>query len=424
MASESARRAGARGVLGRSSSLIGRRVRSVAEWLRAPARVAASNPGWPLYSALALTLAAVAETVVYAGAFTTSDASISLVLGVIATMPLAFRRTHLGAVAAVVTPAALSLIVLEQMTLTASALIGQLWVLYLLGATRRRTVTIPLGIPFLLVGFADRGIPGATFLVLAIAALALGDARRLRGEALEERDATRRALVGVQREQAVLDERARIARELHDVVAHHVSAIAVQAEAGRLTTAHLPPEGVERFQAIGDAARDALTEMRQIVGVLRDGDDNAAARQPQPGLAQLAELLDAARAGGTPVELTVTGVPIAVSASIDLAAYRVIQEALANVRRHAPAASARVHLAHTEDTLRIRVSDDGDARTGTARNAGSIKGGSSTDAVLEGYGLIGMRERASVFGGTVVAGPAPGAGFIVDVTLPLQGTSL
>jgi signal transduction histidine kinase len=143
--------------------------------------------------------------------------------------------------------------------------------------------------------------------VVAVAALAIGDARGLRGEAIAERDASRRQVAESMREQAAMEERTRIARELHDVVAHHVSMIAVQAEAASLTTPDLPQEGRQRFGDIAKSAREALAEMRRLLGVFREDAGGGGERRPQPGLDRLQELIDDARATGTPVRLTLRG---------------------------------------------------------------------------------------------------------------------
>ena len=142
----------------------------------------------------------------------------------------------------------------------------------------------------------DAGISGVLLLMVVVAAEALGDSRRQRGEAIAERDETRQAMVDTLQDQAAMGERARIARDLHDVVAHHVSAIAVQAESARLTTEGLPEEGRAHFEAIGQTARDALTEMRRLLGVLREDANAEATRDPQPSLARLNELVETARA--------------------------------------------------------------------------------------------------------------------------------
>jgi signal transduction histidine kinase len=178
----------------------------------------------------------------------------------------------------------------------------------------------------------------------------------------------------------------------------------VQAETARLTTPGMPPEGQERLLAIGDTAREALTEMRRLLGVLRADAAGAAERAPQPGLADLTELIEDARAAGTSVRLTVSGPVAPLPPGVDLTAYRIVQEALTNARRHAPGAAVEVALRFAADGLRVRVSDDGPG---------------PEDDEPSGHGLLGMRERATMVGGTLSAGRADGGGFAVDAELPL-----
>ncbi len=208
-------------------------------------------------------------------------------------------------------------------------------------------------------------------------------------------------------------ERARISRELHDVVAHHISMIAVQAESARLTTPGMPAAGARRLSAIGDTARAALTEMRRLLGVLREDSrgDDAAGRQPQPGLRQLTELLDVARdASGTGARLIVRGRLPGLDPGVELAAYRIVQEALTNVRRHAPGAAVDVELQHTADVLAVRIRDNG---PGPPR---AVPDG--------GHGLAGLRERAAAVGGELRTGAAPGGGFLVVARLPAKAEEL
>jgi signal transduction histidine kinase len=255
---------------------------------------------------------------------------------------------------------------------------------------------------------ADADLSGILLLMVVVAAAVLGDSRRRRGEAIAERDETRQAMEDTLQDQAAMTERARIARDLHDVVAHHVSAIAVEAESARLTTEGLPEEGRAHFEAIGQTARDALTEMRRLLGVLREDASAEAARDPQPSLARLNELVETARAAGTPVTLTLEGTVVPLAPGVDLCAYRIVQEALTNVRRHAPGAPVDVRLEYGADALRLRVRD---------RGPGAV----SPD--LDGHGLLGMRERAIMAGGTLTAGPADGGGFAVDAVLPIRGAA-
>ena len=243
---------------------------------------------------------------------------------------------------------------------------------------------------------------------LAPAAALAGIARRARSEAAgaQRRPAGhRRHLL----EHTARGERARIARELHDVVAHHISMIAVQAETARLTTPGMPAAGAQRLSAIGDTARAALTEMRRLLGVLReDAGTDAPDRQPQPGLGQLNELLDEARdASGAGTRLISAGAAATLDPGVELAAYRIVQEALTNARRHAPGAAVDVELRYADDALRLRIRDNGP--------------GPPTYCRAGGHGLLGMRERAAAVGGELRTGAAAGGGFLVEATLPGQG---
>ncbi len=221
------------------------------------------------------------------------------------------------------------------------------------------------------------------------------------------RDASRRAFEATLLEHTARGERARIARELHDVVAHHISMISVQAETARLAVPGMPDEGARRLLAIGDTARTALTEMRRLLGVLREDAGAGPARRPQPGLRQLLDLIDETRASGAAgVRLIVRGDVAALDPGLELAAYRIVQEALTNARRHAPGAAVDVEFDYAADALRVTVRDNGPG-----------PGGGTA-----GHGLLGMRERAAAAGGDVRTGPGPVGGFLVEATLPLGGT--
>ncbi|HTF11647.1 MAG TPA: histidine kinase, partial [Asanoa sp.] len=195
-------------------------------------------------------------------------------------------------------------------------------------------------------------------------------------------------------------------RELHDVVAHHISMISVQAENGRLTTAGLPEAGAQRFLAIGGTARAALTEMRRLLGVLRsDADVGVPERRPQPGLRELTALLDEARdASGSGTRLILSGAPVSLDPGVELAAYRIVQEALTNARRHAPGAAVDVEITYGATALCLRIRDNG---------PGPAPGPAG------GHGLSGMRERAAAVGGELRTGAGGAAGgFVVEAILP------
>jgi signal transduction histidine kinase len=240
------------------------------------------------------------------------------------------------------------------------------------------------------------------FALLCAVPLLLGYTVRLRRTAkrdLAEQEARHEA------ETAVLQERQRIARELHDVVAHHMSVIAIQAEAAPYKVADPPPELAESFADIRASALEGLTELRRILGVLRT--DPSAQTAPQPGLERLEDVLASARAGGLSVETSVTGEPPILPGGVGLSAYRILQESLSNAMRHAPGASVRVTIAYEPDALRLLV------RNGP---------GSGPDPVVRaggGHGLVGMRERATMLGGELGAGPTPDGGFVVTAILPL-----
>ena len=230
---------------------------------------------------------------------------------------------------------------------------------------------------------------------------------------------------------AVAEERGRIARELHDVVAHSVSVMVVQAGAARRSVAGNPDQATAALTQIEDTGRQALAEMRRLLGLLRDGKDGAAALDPQPSLAHLEALLAATREAGLPVELAVEGEPRQLPAGIDLSAYRIVQEALTNSLKHAGPARAVVRVCYGSRALEVQVWDDG--RGAADDGVESAEGRRPTDSDRlrrsadrqisrsAGHGLIGMRERVALFGGSLEVGSRPGGGFLVAARLPLDG---
>jgi signal transduction histidine kinase len=261
------------------------------------------------------------------------------------------------------------------------------------------------------VTFNRGGLLGYAIGTLAscAAAVALGlyvGARRRVEDALRERaerlDRERELLA----DRAVATERLRIAQELHDVVAHNVSLMVVQAQALGATVDE--PRVTDTTTAIADLGREAMAEMHRTLRLLRRVDDTEAAeRAPQPSLANLERLVEQSRAAGLEIELIMEGQPRPLSQGVDLSAFRIIQEALTNVRKHADGAMTVVTLAYRAQGLLLTVSDSGD--------------GSSHDHPLEhpeGHGVMGMRERATLFGGTLTAEPRGGRGFEVTAVLP------
>jgi signal transduction histidine kinase len=223
--------------------------------------------------------------------------------------------------------------------------------------------------------------------------------RRLRVAALEREQEQRTRL-------AVSDERARIARELHDVVAHSVGVMVVQAGGARHVLERDPDRAREALDSIEQTGRTALTEMRRSLGVLRrEGEE--AALEPQPGMNDLGALLDQAREGGLTVEVVVEGEPRPLPQGVDLSAYRIVQEALTNTIKHAGQVRARISVRYGERELELEVSDDGPGPSANGAERGS------------GHGLVGMRERVASYGGELRAGQGSEGGFVVRARIPL-----
>jgi signal transduction histidine kinase len=258
------------------------------------------------------------------------------------------------------------------------------------------------------VFFNGSGSPRpAAWLVLAVAWLVGRDMRRRRRELVMLRD--RATQLEREREEkartAVAEERGRIARELHDVVAHSVSVMVVQAQAGQRLLAD-PDLAGGALRAIEASGREALVELRRLLGILRTGAEQPAIG-PQPGLGSLGVLLEQVREAGLPVELRVEGEQVQLPPGVDLAAYRIVQEALTNTLKHAGSARAEIIVRYGPSAVELEVLDDG-------RGAPAATNGS-------GHGLIGMRERVALYGGRLEAEPRKVGGFAVRARLPLEG---
>ncbi|WP_411123242.1 sensor histidine kinase [Streptomyces sp. x-19] len=239
--------------------------------------------------------------------------------------------------------------------------------------------------------------------VAIVAAVAVGDAVRAREETRRERAAAQLRLLAMERRQAAAAERAAIARELHDVVSHSVSVIAVQAESATYTTPDLSPQAREGFQQIARSARASMAELRRLLGVLRTDPEDRTGTTPQPTLDALGELIAQHRSVGGEVELRISGERVELPTSCELSAYRIVQEGLTNVRRHAPGAHAVVEIDYRPDRLAVRIADDGPGSPGV---------------VHSGHGLAGMEERATLLGGRLTASPGPDGGFLVEAEIP------
>lgn len=334
--------------------------------------------------------------------------------------PLVLRRR-----APVVSFATISLMLLAQVLLTGTSQYGDVALLFGLYAIAAYgpTWAVWSGLATGLLGavvatvdwlgeFSGTGAYAFTLTSLATIAFAswllgyLARTRRAYVAALEDRAAQLERDAAQQAQIATAAERARIAREMHDVVAHSLSVMVVQADGALYASRRRPEQAVETLRTISATGRASLTEMRKLLGVLRDETADAALA-PVPGAGDLADLVGQLRGSGLPVDLEVTGDLSRLDAATGLTTYRIVQEALTNTLKHAgPDVSASVDVSVTTDTVRIRVDDDG-------RGSSAIDDG-------QGHGIVGIRERIAVHAGEVEAGPRPGGGFRVTALVPLR----
>jgi signal transduction histidine kinase len=346
--------------------------------------------------------------------------ALAYALALVQTVPLALRRIYPVPILVVVVVGFLFDRALDYPSTIAT--IGFAFAFHSLGSQlpRRRSLVIGLPVIAFLTLFTISGVLStdsvtwATVFIVALvtaAPLMLGrevyERRRYVSE-LEartehlERDRLERA------ERAVREERSRIARELHDVVAHEMTVMTVQAAAARRVLGKRPTEAAEALVAIESAGHQALTEMRRLLGVLRTA-DAAGDLAPQPGIERLGILVEQMRDAGLAVDLTITGLARGVPAGIDVNAFRIVQEALTNTLKHGgPQARATVRLAFGSDQLSIEVEDDG---------RGAAEALSDTNGT--GQGLVGMRERVALLHGELTAGPRAGGGYRVRARLPI-----
>ncbi|MBB5121202.1 histidine kinase [Streptomyces eurocidicus] len=302
------------------------------------------------------------------------------------------------------------------------AIFGMLLLMLLIGLRERRrtlvavwTLTALASLVFQFVSPERSSLISVTTLVLGAVVLTVGGALRERGDArralaeqetISEAERARRTL---------LEERTRIARELHDVVAHHMSVITVQADSAPYRLTGLPAEAEGEFASIAATARESLTEMRRLLGVLRSedasgGEPGGVERAPQPGVERIPQLVEATVRAGLPVRLSMPDpLPEAVPQTVDLSAYRITQEALANVVRHAPGAATRVSVSVDPDRGSLMV---------LVVNTAPENDSPPLETSGTGHGLVGMRERVRLVGGTLDTGPLPDGGFRVAARLP------
>jgi signal transduction histidine kinase len=367
--------------------------------------------------ALALTVISVGSVVGSRTRYGYAFPVLAAVAALFTTVPIVLRRYRpLGVLAVTVTAETLLLIFSNDSPVP----VGVIVALYTVAAYCERRVSIRaaawVAVPITVGEIVNNGPhAGRVIPELAVIAIAwvIGDNLRTRRAYLSELK-ERAARLEREREdkadRAVIEERARIARELHDVIAHNVSVMVVQAAAGEDVFDEDPDKARESLAAVASTGRAALTELRRLLGVIRAEDDRGdPAYAPQPGIERIDELVGQVRETGLPVELSVLGEARPLPEGVGLCAYRIVQEALTNTLKHADASASQVHLRYVADALELQVLDDGHGATTLNGEAG-------------GQGLIGMRERVALFGGELTAGPRSGRGYEVRARLPLEET--
>jgi signal transduction histidine kinase len=335
-----------------------------------------------------------------------------LVIAVIIGSALAWRRV----LPLLIAPAVLTLISLQATVVDQPNVYGEVIVsvvtLYSLAvyAPTVRAALVSAGITLAIAFVGGLNDPedafgtAATNVVFGVVVVLAGFVVRRQRDRTEDMQ-RQRDLADQRSREIAASERARIARELHDVVAHGMSVVVLQARGGRRVVEVEPARARRVFDDIERVAADCLDEMRRLLGILRAADPDTAPMAPQPTLSELPGLVEQARASGAAVELVVEGDRRDLAAAVELSAYRIAQEALTNAIKHAPGSRARLRVRYDADAVAIEVVDDG-------------PGGLADTA--DGHGLIGMRERVELFGGTFSAGPEPGGGFGVHARLPVR----
>jgi signal transduction histidine kinase len=368
--------------------------------------------GWVADAALAGLLVVLAQIEVWSRADAT-DSPLVAVAALAMTLPLAWRRRAPIAVATVVMATlTVSSLAWDTPDKTVFPTAAVVLATYSVGAYCELRRALVGGAIVLVTSFAlEAGVDGefANFFFIAVLELSVWLAgRAVRSHSSRAVRLADRAVVleheGEEKARsAVAEERARIARELHDIVAHSVTTMVVQAGAERRVLDAEQASTREVLLGIEETGRQALAEMRRLLGMLRK-DDEELGLAPQPSMAHVDLLVEQVRAAGMPVELKVEGEPVPLPPGIDLSAYRIVQEALTNALKHAGPAQATVTVRYDEHELRLEISDSG---------RGAVNGGGS------GHGLIGMRERATLFGGELEARSRANAGYVVQARLPL-----
>jgi signal transduction histidine kinase len=373
-------------------------------------------PAWALDAALALVL-----TVLYVPGATDDQgelaqpAALIIPLALAQTVPLALRRIRPAAVLVTTLTAGIAL----NVGFAGSPIlpVGVVVSLYTVAARCDRRAAVRAGLltaatlPLALLAAADLQVDAVVLpLGLTAGAWMLGDYLRTRRAYLAELEAKAVRLEAEREEEgrrAVAREQARIARELHDVISHNVSVMVVQAAAGVDVFEAQPARARSALASIEATGREALAELRRLLGVIRTEDDGDGTTAPQPRLEQLGALVEQVRSAGLDVDLAVDGPSRPLAPGLDLAVYRVVQEALTNTLKHAGASKARVTIRYRASELAVEVVDDG-----SGRPTGVVTG--------SGHGLVGMRERVALVGGAMHAGRGPGGGFAVSARFPLD----
>jgi signal transduction histidine kinase len=417
------------------------------------------RPTGPVIVAAMLTAASVVSTMKHNGPLALP---VAMPLGVLATAPLAVARRLPGTAIGVVLLANAAFLMFGRLSWPLTAVAAWLIALGACPAMLSRARAV------MAVALTETAVLAAVFVpsslnvtpwdatiaeaLAVLAAWGAGEMLRSRRQSAAERAAAAEHLRRLSERDAIARERASMARELHDVVAHHVSMIAVRAATAPYAIDGLPPPGQAAFAEIADEARTALTELRIVLGVLR-GPDGKPEAAPQPRIAAAGDLVRRMTSAGTDVTMTVTGQPRPLSAAVELCGYRIVQEALTNVGRHAPGSQVRVEIAYRDDAVHITVRDDGAGRAagcGTPVPAVTVPAAAVPAAAVpaaavpaaavpaamaaatrsadepafgrhgavSGFGLAGLRERVAMLDGQLEAGPDEAGGFGVCALLP------
>lgn len=345
-----------------------------------------------------------------------------IILAFLSTAPIAWRRRQPVLVLCVV--GTFAILLSSQHYAEPSGGLGVLIAIYTVAAhcTNRRRSIIVLGTTligmFISLQLLPTNLPPNLLIsntVIFVTAWVLGDNLQTRRRYVDELELKAERLERDRADgahKAVAEERSRIARELHDVVAHNVSVMVVQAGGARRTLDRDPERARAVIESIEATGRQALTEMRRLLGVLRTDDEATDTLAPQPGVSRLDDLVQHVRSAGLPVQLSVQGNPVPLAAGVELSAYRIVQEALTNALKHAGPASAQVLVRYGIEDLQVTIRDNG-------RGSAAALARSNAGTEPAGHGLVGMRERVSLFGGVLHAGPRRGGGYEVVATLPL-----